>query len=453
MGTAAFVTHPLLSCSKREHKPNIVFIMADDLGYGDLGCHGQHLIQTPNIDRLADEGIDFRQAYAGGPVCTPSRSVLMTGLHNGHTPARDNIPHYHTYLQEEDITIAKVLKQAGYRCGGVGKWSLGDAGTVGRATNQGFDSWFGYLNQDHAHYYYSEYLDDDEGKLDLSGNTESREYYSHDLCIDRSLRFIEESKDGPLFLYAAFTVPHFAAAKEDKDRFTIPSTEPYSNKDWDEQSKKYAAMVTMLDRDVGRIMERVDKQGLGDNTLIIFTSDNGGHDMIWKEFNTNGPFRGYKRNLTEGGIRVPFIARWTGKIPAGRTNEEVIAFQDMMPTFAHLAGTECPKDTDGIPITDALFGEKLKNPHEYLYWDYGHGRERYDQAVRFGNWKGIREGQDSLIQLYDLKTDIGETNNLAEKYPEMVKKINEIMQLAVTPSERYTVGKLYKGKPIWKKKK
>lgn len=202
----------LSACSTTtEARPNIIFLMADDLGYGDMGCYGQQLISTPNLDRLAAEGLRFTQAYSGGPVCTPSRSVLMTGQHNGHTAARDNIPHYHTYLKESDITVAEVLKEAGYRCGGIGKWSLGDAGTEGRATNKGFDTWFGYLNQDHAHYYYPEYLDDDEGRLELTGNTESREYYSHDLMVERALEFIKDSKDGPFFFYGAFALPHFFA--------------------------------------------------------------------------------------------------------------------------------------------------------------------------------------------------------------------------------------------------
>lgn len=434
-------------------RPNIIFIMADDLGYGDLGCYGQQLIRTPNMDRLALEGIRFTQAYAGGPVCTPSRSVLMTGLHNGHTPARDNIPHYHTYLKDEDVTTAEVLKKAGYLCGGFGKWSLGDAGTVGRATNQGFDTWFGYLNQDHAHYYYTEYLDDNEGRLELPGNTESQKVYSHNLIAERALQFIEESRGEPFFLYAAFTLPHFSATSEDGDRFAVPSTEPYSNKPWNDQSKKYASMVHMLDRDVGRILDLIDSLGLTEDTLIIFSSDNGGHDVIWDKFDTNGPLRGHKRDLTEGGIRVPFIARWPEKITPGTTSEEIIAFQDMMPTFAELAGVNSPEDIDGISVVPALFGRKLPHPHKYLYWDYGHCRDRYDQAVRLGKWKGIREGQGNPIQLYDLSQDIGEEHDLARSHPDIVSQIQQIMEEAVVPSPRYPIGEKYRGGPIWTKEK
>ena len=432
-------------------RPNIILILADDLGYGDLGCYGQKLIKTSNIDKLAIEGLRFTQAYAGGPVCTPSRSVLMTGLHNGHTPARDNVPHFHTYLQDGDITIAEILKQAGYRCGGMGKWSLGDAGTAGRATNQGFDTWFGYLNQDHAHYYYTEYLDDDEGRLELTGNTESRKHYSHDLMTERALRFIAESKDEPFFLYVAYTLPHFSAKEEDHDRFTVPSTDPYTHKEWDEQSKKYAAMIFMLDRDVGRIVDLVDELELGENTVIIFTSDNGGHSTVWEKFDTNGPLRGYKRNLSEGGIRVPFIVRWPKKVPSGRSSDEIIAFQDMMPSFAELAGVDIPENIDGISVANALMGGKVKNPHKYLYWDYGHCRDRYDQAVRMGNWKGIREGIENKIQLFDLSADIGEETDVSDLHPEIVQQIDEIMQTAVKPSERYPVGVKYTGEPIWKK--
>lgn len=432
-------------------RPNIILIMADDLGYGDLGCYGQQVVKTPNIDRLASEGIRFTQAYAGGPVCTPSRSVLMTGLHNGHTPARDNIPHYPTYLRDNDVTVAEVLKEVGYACGGVGKWSLGDAGTEGSAVNQGFDSWFGYLNQDHAHYYYTEYLDDGDGILDLAGNTHSREHYSHDLIAERALGFIRENHEKPFFLYAAFTLPHFSSRNEDPDGLTVPSTAEFADKEWPEKAKKYAAMMKLLDRDVGRIIDLVNELGIGENTLILFTSDNGGHDAVWEGFQTSGPLRGYKRDLYEGGIRVPFIARWPGRIPEGKTNDEVVSHQDLLPTLAEIAGGEAPKGIDGISATAALFGGKVEQPHEYLYWDFGHCRDRYDQAVRLGNWKGIRLGVGSPLQLYDLSSDLAEEQDVAADHPEVVKQIEKIMVDAVVPESRYEVGNLYTGKPIWKR--
>lgn len=444
-------SNPSFKTTDTKQKPNIIFIMADDLGYGDLGCYGQKRIQTPNIDYLAQKGLLFTQAYAGAPVCTPSRCSLMTGLHNGHTAARDNIPHYKTYLEENDFTIAEMLKQAGYQCGGVGKWSLGDAGSVGRATNQGFDMWFGYLNQDHAHYYYPEYLDDNEERFELTGNTESREFYSHDLMTDRALGFIEKNQNNPFFLYAAYTLPHFSSTDEDTDGLSIPSTAPYTNMDWDEKSKKFAAMVSRLDRDVGQIRMKVDELGLTDNTLIIFTSDNGGHGNIHDRFNSNGPFSGAKRDLTEGGIRVPFIAYCPGMVPEGQASDDVIAFWDMMPTFAELAGVEVPSNIDGISFLNALNGFKLDHVHDYLYWDYGHCRERYDQAVRMGKWKGIRQGKGNPMQLYDLDVDIAETNDVSANHFDIVQIIEAIMEKTVVPNDKYQVGKKYEGGPIWKK--
>ncbi|MDF1815441.1 MAG: exo-alpha-sialidase [Verrucomicrobiales bacterium] len=431
-------------------KPNIIFLMADDFGYGDAGCYGQVHFKTPNIDRLAKQGLRFTQAYSGGPVCTPARSSLMTGMHNGHSIARDNVPHYSTYLKKEDVTVAEVLKEAGYRTGGIGKWSLGDANTEGSAMNQGFDSWFGYLNQDHAHYYYPEYLDDDAGRLQLTGNSKTHSKYSHDLLTDRALKFIRESKDKPFFFYGAYALPHFSSKHEDKDGLTVPTTDPYSDYDWEIRSKKYASMVHMLDRDVGKIVDLVDELGLTNNTLIVFTSDNGGHSTVHPRFKTSGPLRGFKRSLTEGGIRVPFIARWPGQIPEGETCDQVIAFQDMMPTFAELAGATAPEGIDGDSVTDILAGgESLHKP---LYWDYGHCRgKQYSQAARIRNWKGIRPVKTGAMELYDLSTDIGETKNIAADHPQVVAELTAFMDSAVSPDSRYQTGTIYKGGPVWKR--
>ena len=451
-----FLALPQAAVYAIERLSNIVFIMTDDLGYGDLGCYGQKLLATPRIDRLAAEGIRFTQAYAGGPVCTSSRSVLMTGMHTGHTPARDNVPHYRSYLEEDDVTVAEILSSAGYRCGGVGKWSLGDAGTVGRATNQGFHSWFGYLNQDHAHYYYTDYLDDDEDRFELADNATSRKHYSHSLLTERSLEFIRESKDAPFFFYAAYTLPHFSSKDEDADGLAVPSTEPYTDRNWDGKSKKYAAMIHMLDRDVGRIVDFIDELGLTDNTLVIFTSDNGGNATVPKQFQTSGSLRGFKRDLTEGGIRVPFIARWLGTVPAGRSSDEVIAFQDMLPTLAELADARIPEELalDGISISQALKGGRLALSRKPLYWDYGHCRgKQYAQAVRVDDWKGIRSPRTGAIELYDLSRDIGEANDIAATHPEIVQRIRDIMDQAVTPDPRYQIGTVYRGAPLWKKSK
>ncbi|QEF98196.1 Arylsulfatase [Stieleria maiorica] len=431
--------------------PNIVMIIADDLGYGDLGCYGQKLIATPNIDRLAEQGTRFTQAYAGGPVCTSSRSVLMTGLHGGHTPARDNVPHYPTYLDDHDQTVAEVLRGAGYRCGGVGKWSLGDAGTAGAATRQGFDQWVGYLNQDHAHYYYTEYLDRGEGRIELPGNPIARHTYSHDVLTDHALSFMTDARQQPFFLYVAYTLPHFSSKTEDRDGLAVPSTAPYSDRDWPDKAKKYAAMVHRLDEGVGQIADRIDELGIAENTLLIFSSDNGGHATVWDRFDTNGPLRGYKRDLTEGGIRVPFIARWPGKIPAATVSDEVIAFADMMPTFAKIADQKTPADLDGVSVLDVMLGQQRTAKRDHLYWDYGHCRRFYDQAVRQGDWKAIRLGKEKgAIQLYNLKNDVGESEDVAADHPEIVAALARIMDNATTPHPRYPVGQRYQGGPIWR---
>lgn len=427
--------------------PNIVFIMADDMGYGDLGCYGQRFIQTPNIDRLAGAGIRFTDAYAGSTVCAPSRGSLMTGLHNGHSPVRDNVPHYDTYLKDGNVTIAEVLKQAGYRCGGIGKWSLGDAGTEGRPTNQGFDGWLGYFNQDEAHFYYPDHLDDGEGKLELPDNAKTHEFYSHHLMTDWALDFIRESKEQPFFLYAAYTVPHFSNEAEDPTQFPVPSDAPYGDKPWTQAEKNYAAMITLLDRDVGRIVALVEQLGLGRNTLIVFASDNGAWKRAPKKFNSSGSLRGFKRDMHEGGIRVPFIAKWPGVIPAGVVSNEIIAFWDMLPTFAELAGTAAPGGIDGISVVEAFKGGSPRQSHDYLYWDYGHCRRFYDQAVRMGNWKAVRLGKEKAIQLYDLETDPAEANNVVAQHPEIAERMRTIMATAAVPHERYPIGKLYTGKP------
>lgn len=435
-------------------QPNIIFIMADDLGYGDLGCYGQEKIQTPNIDALASAGMRFTQAYAGGPVCTASRSVLMTGLHNGHTPARDNVPHYDTYLQPEDITLAEVLKDAGYVTGGVGKWSLGDPGTVGDATSQGFDMWFGYQNQDHAHYYFPEYLDDSEapsGRINYPGNSKTRHVYSHDALTGRALKFITENAGQPFFLYAAYTVPHFSSPLEDEDRLAVPDLGPYEEKDWSLAAKKYASMVSRLDYDVGRIIHLIDSVGLAENTLIIFTSDQGPLGTgPYEELNSNGSLRGSKRTLHEGGIRIPFIVRWKDTVSENSLNDQVITFWDMLPTLAEVAGLPFYSGADGVSVLESFYGESVRNTHDYLYWDYGHTRNRYDQAVRLGSWKAIRHGVGGPIQLYDLNFDLSEEKDVAVENPEIVKKVEHIMNSAAFPSDRYEIGNLYTGKPIWK---
>ncbi|MDN3688499.1 sulfatase-like hydrolase/transferase [Cyclobacterium jeungdonense] len=295
------------------------------------------------------------------------------------------------------------------------------------------------------------YLDHDERKIHLPDNPILRNHYSHDILTNAALNFIREPKEEPFFLYAAYTLPHFSAKEEDEHGLTVPTTAPYMEKGWPEKAKKYAAMIDRLDKDVGKIITLLEAMGIRQNTLVIFTSDNGGHSATWKGFKTNGRLKGYKRDLYEGGIRVPFIASWPGVIPAGQVSNEVIAFQDMLPTFATLANTTLPGETDGISVIGALKGNALPPNGRVLYWDFGHTRDRYDQAIRLGDWKGIRNGKDQPIELYDLSKDIAEANNLAGDHPELVEKTERLMETEVAPSPRYPVGVKYQGGPIWKK--
>jgi arylsulfatase A-like enzyme len=421
-------------------KPNIIFILADDLGYGDLGCFGQKRIQTPNIDRLAAEGTRFTQVYAGDTVCAPSRCALMTGKHVGHCRIRGNAKN--VYLEQSDITVAKVLKQAGYRTGIFGKWGLGGAGSPGVPNLQGFDEWFGYLDQSHAHTFYPDHLWENDHEFYIPGNFSMTRVYSHDLLTPRAINFVEGSKKQPFFLYLAYTIPH---ANDELGVATgngmeVPDLGPYANEDWPAPEKGFAAMITRMDKDVGKLMENLKNLSLDDNTLVIFTSDNGAHKEGGHNpefFHSHGDLRGIKRDLYEGGIRVPTIARWPGKIKAGAVSDQVWAFWDFLPTAAQLAGATPPAGIDGISMVDALFGKKQRN-HEYLYWEF-HERG-FSQAVRMGDWKGVRvRARSNPIELYDLKNDPGEKNNVAAQNPAVVAKITQIMQSARVESKTFPI--------------
>ncbi len=434
-----------ISAEETTGKPNIIFIMADDLGYGDLGSYGQQRILTPQLDQMAREGTQFLQAYAGSTVCAPSRCCLMTGVHNGHARIRDNIPHG-TFLHDDDITLAEVLKTAGYRTGAIGKWSLGVHGSEGKPNDQGFDDWFGHLDQDQAHFYYPHYLwDNDRVKLLRGNRAEQRGEYTHDLFTDRALQFIKQAGKEPFFLYLAYTIPHWSDYPGDSPESQIvPSDQPYTSKDWPQVEKNYAAMVTRMDRDVGRILAQVKNQGLDDNTIVFFTSDNGPCASESKAhrpsfFNSRGPFQGQKRNLYEAGIRVPMIVRWPGNVPAGRKSDQVWAFWDVMPTLAELAGASAPKSTDGISMAPAILGRPQTKQHDYLYWDYGHSRGNFMQAIRMGDWKGIRNAPGAELELYDLAQDAAETQNIAAKHPQIVKKIEQAMQDSFVATPAYPI--------------
>ena len=419
--------------------------MADDLGPGDLGCYGQERIRTPNIDRLAKEGMRFTQAYAGATVCAPSRSCLMTGLHGGHTRVRDNIPHG-VFLQPDDVTVGEKLKQAGYRTSAIGKWSLGNPGSWGVATLQGFDEFYGHLNQDQAHFYYPDYLWDNDKVVLLTGNRgEAKQEYTSDLFTERALRFVDENAQRPFFLYLAYTLPHWSDYPGDSPESQIvPSDQPYSSEPWPQVERNYAAMVTRLDRHVGEIVSKLHDLGLDSNTLVLFTSDNGpsaerSHDPDF--FSSAAGLRGYKRDLYEGGVRVPLVARWKGKIAEGSTSDHVCAFWDFLPTAAEIAGLPPVGRTDGISFLPALLGRE-QTAHEYLYFDYGHVRKEFRQSVRWGRWKGVRNGVGTPLEIYDLQADPAERNDVASVNPDVAARIEELIAEAYEPTEEYPVSGL-----------
>jgi arylsulfatase A-like enzyme len=429
----------------RASRPNILFILADDLGYGDVGVFGQKVVATPNIDRIAAEGVRFTQSYAGCTVCAPSRCCLMTGYHTGHARIRGNakVP-----LEAGDITVAKVLKQAGYRTGIVGKWGLGGAYTDGIPNLQGFDDWFGYLDQTYAHTYYPQSLWDNKEEKIIQRNLGKRQQWVQDLFTERALKFLDNQSKDPFFLYLAYTSPHAndELGRDVGDGMEVPSDEPFTNKPWPQVEKNFASMVTRLDRDVGRVMAQLKKTGQDQNTLVFFTSDNGphqegGHDP--KFFHSGGPLRGIKRDLYEGGIREPGMARWPGRIKPGTTSDQVWAFWDFLPTAAELAGVEPPQGIDGVSMLPALVGKPQRN-HEYLYWEF-HERG-FSQAVRTGDWKGVRLGTKRPIELYDLKSDLSESNDVAAAHPDIVRKMAEIMQSARTDSKEFPIVESPRGK-------
>jgi arylsulfatase A-like enzyme len=426
-------------------RPNILFILADDLGYGDLGCYGQARVKTPNLDRLAAEGRRFTQCYAGSTVCAPSRCCLMTGRHTGHARVRGNalVP-----LLPEDVTAAEVLKAAGYATGVIGKWGLGEPGTTGLPNRQGFDEWFGYLNQYHAHNYYPEFLWKNEAKYRLDGNEEKDNVatkavqYSPDLFTREALGFLDRHKGGPFFLYLAYTLPH---ANNERGRLEgngmeVPSDAPYSNEPWPQPQKNHAAMITRLDADVGKVLARLRELGLERDTVVFFSSDNGPHKEGGGDpefFHSAGPLRGYKRAMYDGGIRVPMIVRWPGHVPAGTVSDHVWAFWDVLPTLAELAGARAPSGIDGLSMVSALTGDREPPRHEFLYWEFHEGG--FKQAVRAGDWKAVRLRPGGPLELYDLRADPGETRDLAADHPEVVARIETYLKAARVDSPDFPV--------------
>ena len=436
--------------AQRPQRPNIVFILADDLGYGDLGCYGQRIIQTPHLDRMAADGLRFTQFYAGSTVCAPSRSVLMTGQHVGHTRVRGNSGKSNPgaqMLHDADITVAEVLHGAGYRTGLIGKWGLGLPGDEGVPNRQGFDDFFGFLSQTHAHNHFPDYLWRNDKRVALQnvvtpvgdgggGYATVRKQYAADLFADESLKFVEANRERPFFLFLALTVPHAnnERTRKLKDGAEVPDYGRYAKEPWPDADKGQAAMITRMDAHIGKLLARIQELGLDERTLVMFSSDNGphkeaGHDP--ERFDPNGPLSGYKRSMTDGGIRVPMIARWPGMIEPGRTSDHVGYFGDMMATCAELAGAQTPDGCDSISFVPTLQGSEARRKqavHPFLYWEFHEGAAT-QQAVRFQNWKGIRSYGGKLA-VYDLEHDLGETKDVAAEHPDVVYRIQEILAAA-----------------------
>jgi len=436
--------------------PNIIFILADDLGYGDLGCYGQTRIKTPNIDKLAAEGIRFTDFYAGSTVCAPSRNCLMTGQDTGHATIRGNKDG--SSLSATDFTIAQLLKQSGYRTGLVGKWGLGDEGSPGLPQLKGFDQFGGYLDQRHAHDYYTDHLFRYSDRNQFSGRQEivenregAQKTYIPDLFANAAREFVRTEKPDavnnqrPFFLYWATIIPHAndELGQKTGNGMQVPSDAPYSTENWPQVEKNKAAMITRLDSDVGALMERLRKLKLDDDTIVFFSSDNGPHKeggVDPKFFESSGPMRGIKRDLYEGGIRVPMIVRWPGRIPTNTVSHEPGAFWDIMPTLADIIGARPPvMSTNSISLLPTLLGHAQTNHHQYLYWEFHEGGSQ--QAVRMGEWKAVRPKAGSSLELYDLKSDLGEKSDVASKNPEVVKEIEVVLANARSDSKFWPIKK------------
>lgn len=440
-------------------RPNIIFILADDLGWGDIGVHGQKRIHTPNIDRLAAEGMRFPQFYAGATVCAPSRSVLMTGLHTGHTTVRGNAPRTNSIpqtLRADDVTVAKVLKSAGYATGLIGKWGLGLPGDSGHPNRQGFDYFYGFLSQFHAHNHFPAHLWRNEERVALSNQCEfvgpdgagwatNRVQYAGDLFADEALAFVKRNQERPFFLYFASVAPHANNERANRlgDGQEVPDYGRYETNRWPNPDKGQAAMVTRLDRDVGRLLALLRDLNLDERTVVIFSSDNGPHREGGNDpdfFDANGPFRGLKRDHSDGGIRVPFIVRWPGKIAPGRVSTHVGWFADFLPTAAELAGSSIVMTGDGLSLVPTLLGNDAKQArHPYLYWEF-HERG-FSQAVLIdGRWKGIRDArQTAPIELYDLARDPAELFDVAAQNLPVTAQVERLFRTARTDSELWPI--------------
>lgn len=444
------------------HSPSLVWILADDLGYGDLGSYGQKDIRTPRLDRMAREGMRFTDAYAGFTVCAPSRSVLMTGQHTGHTRVRRNGS---PGLLDEDVTVAELLRAEGYATALVGKWGLGMEDSPGAPWRQGFDHFFGYLSQGHAHNFYPEFLMRNAERVPLrnvvarsgryggmSGVATSRLDYSHDLLIDDALQWIEAHHDRPFFLYLAVTIPHAnneagglrgggdpgmdqvtADLGEHRERIgmEVPDAGEYGDREWPGPQKGTAAMISRLDRDVGRLLDTLARLGVDERTAVFFSSDNGPHAEGGNDphfFDSNGPLQGYKRSLHDGGIRVPAIVRWPGRVPAGSVSDYPWYFADFLPTVAEMVGFEVPGGVDGTSILPVLLGQEAPAGDRLLYWGGTPGRA---EAARWGQWKAVREAPGEPLELFDLTEDVAEERDVAAAHPDVAAAMLEFLEGAL----------------------
>lgn len=449
---ASYFIFCAFTCSAfAKEKPNIIYFLLDDAGYGDLSCYGQTKFSTPNIDRLATEGMKFTQHYSGSTVCAPTRCVLMTGLHTGRAYVRGNRevkPEGQAPMPADIVTMPRLLRQAGYATGAFGKWGLGAPGSESDPAKH-FDVFYGYNCQREAHTYFPNHLWDNYKKVKFDGKT-----YSHDPIFDEALKFVRENKENPFFLYLPVAIPH--AAMQSPEEYMGPFRKKFP--EFEEMTGKYggavitnpiaafAGMMTHVDESLGDLLALLDELGIDENTLVVFSSDNGPHKEGGHKpdfFDSNGPLRGYKRSLTEGGIRVPMLARWPAKIEPGSVSELVSAHWDMLPTFCEMAGAEVPGDIDGISMLPELTGEGDQKTHDYLYWEfYEQGGKK---AARWGDWKalqlGLSKDPDAPIAIYDLSTDVGEENDLSGKHPELVSKAKEIFEEAHVPSPNWSFAK------------
>lgn len=434
----AFGFAPLAAC--RAERPNMIYIMVDDLGYGDLGCFGQKEIKTPNLDQLASQGMRLTSYYAGCTVCRPSRLSLWTGMHTGHTAIDSNEKYI---FQPQDVTVAELIREAGYRTGGVGKWAMGGVDTSGHPNRNGFDFWMGYLDQSEAHNYYPTHLWKNSQRVDLPGNVigdypngrgrvaSQRVTYSHDVMTNHLLQFVRDNASHPFLAHVHWTIPHAnnEGGRVLGDGMEVPDYGQYKDRSWPDVEKGQAAMISRMDTDVGRLIALLQELKIDQKTLVIFTSDNGPHSEGGHKheyFDANGPLRGYKRDLYEGGIRAPTIAWWPGEIEAGSVSDFPLAAYDWLPTACELAGIEPPEAVDGRSFLPLLRGQN-EIQRDYLFWSYGSKK-----ALRSGKWKGVVPGQGKDLELYDLETDIGEENDVSAKHPELVQQLSDWIEIATT---------------------